>query len=63
MGKPKHKRCQVCGGVTSRYSHTQNAGAFNVRVWVRDAVRGEVTRVNGTQVFCAEHAPAETGGS
>lgn len=61
MSKPKHKRCQVCGGVTSRYSHTQNAGAFNVRVWVRDAVRGEVTRVNGTQVFCTEHAPAEDG--
>jgi len=59
MGKPKHKRCQVCNGVTSRYSHTQNAGAFNVRVWVRDATRGEVTRVNGTQVWCRAHAPAD----
>lgn len=59
MAKPRHKRCQICNAVTSRYSHTQNAGAFNVSVWVRDAVRGEVTRDNGSQVWCREHAPVQ----
>jgi hypothetical protein len=59
MSKPKHRRCQACGVVTSRYSHTQNAGAFSVSVWVRDAVNGEFLRVNGTQVYCAAHIPKD----
>jgi hypothetical protein len=60
MSKPKHRRCHVCNQVTSRYSHAQNAGAFTVRVWEQDPARGEVLRANGTQVFCTDHAPAQS---
>jgi hypothetical protein len=52
MSKPKHRRCQVCDRVTSRYSRTQNAGAFVVKIWVRDQLNGEVTRDNGRVVLC-----------
>ena len=56
MAKPKHRRCGICGCVTSRYSHTQDAGAFVVKVWTRDARNGEVTRDNGAAIRCAQHA-------
>jgi hypothetical protein len=55
MSKPKHRRCQVCACVTSRYVRTQNAGAFTVKVWARDSANGEVTRENGNVVLCAVH--------
>src|SRR5688500_12030616 len=58
MATPNHRRCQVCNEVTSRYSHTQSAGPFSVRVWKQDTNRGEVLHANGSQVFCTEHAPA-----
>jgi hypothetical protein len=58
MAKPKHRRCGApgCGVVTSRYSHTERAGAFVLKVWVRDPTHGEVTSVNGTVVRCKAHA-------
>jgi hypothetical protein len=55
MAKPKHKRCGICNCVTSRYSHTQDAGAFVVKIWVRDPKNGEATRENGNVIRCAEH--------
>jgi len=57
MGKPKHRRCQVCGGVTSRYLRTDRQGPFSIAVWVRDAQRGEVTPKWGGPSYCVEHAP------
>lgn len=59
MARPKHRRCDTCREVTARYSHTQNAGAFQVVFWNPDPVNGEVLRRNGTQVFCTAHAPEE----
>lgn len=56
MARPKHRRCMTCGVVTSRYAGTQNAGAFVVRRWITDAVNGEVSTVNGTDIRCTTHA-------
>ncbi len=56
MSRPKHRRCQVCKTVTSRYAGTQDAGAFVVRKWVADPTAGEVLTVNGSVVRCREHA-------
>lgn len=56
MARPKHRRCQVCNIVTSRYVGSQNAGAFLVRRWAVNPVAGEVLAVNGTVVHCAVHA-------
>lgn len=50
--KPKHRRCQVCDRVTSRYSHTENGGAFTIKIWVRDPLNGQVIRDNGNTVLC-----------
>lgn len=52
MTKPKHRRCQVCDRVTSRYVRTQKAGAFSVVIWAGDALNGEVIRDNGNTVLC-----------
>ena len=60
MAKPKHRRCDICQCVTSRYSHTQDAGAFLVKVWTRVPRNGEVIRENGTVVRCAEHADSNS---
>lgn len=56
MSRPKHRRCQVCHVVTSRYHHTENAGAFRIQKWVKDPQHGQVTRENGTIVRCLAHA-------
>lgn len=56
MGKPKHRRCQVCHVVTARYAGSQNAGAFVVRRWVTDPRNGEQLTRNGTVVRCTAHA-------
>lgn len=59
MGKPKHRRCQVCGVVTARYARTEQQGPFTFRVWVRDAVNGETVRDNGAHVYCTAHTPED----
>jgi len=53
---PKTRHCGICQAVTARYSHTQNAGAFVIKIWTRDPQHGEVTRLNGTVVRCLAHA-------
>ena len=58
MTKPKHRRCGTCNTVTARYVRTQNAGAFQVKIWAVDPQAGEVLAVNGSVVRCREHAGA-----
>lgn len=60
MAKPKHRRCQVCGCVTARYLRTQTQGPFVFKVWARDPVNGETSRVNGTRIYCTAHTPEES---
>jgi hypothetical protein len=61
MGKPRHRRCGVCGVVTARYSHTQDAGAIVLKYWIPDRRNGEVLSGNGAVVRCDAHArPAVT---
>jgi len=57
--KPSHKRCQVCDRVTSRYSHTERAGAVVLKVWIRDELNGEVRTDGGRTVLC--NTCADTG--
>jgi hypothetical protein len=54
--KPKHNRCGVCGVVTSRYSHSERAGAVTLKIWVRDKKNGEQVSKNGTVVRCRKHS-------
>lgn len=56
MSKPRHRRCPICNRVTHRYSHTENAGAFVIKVWVRDPI---AARGRGSRDFCVDHVPAE----
>lgn len=55
MGKPKHRRCEICGTVTSRYSHTERQGPFVIKVWVRTPAE-EVLTNGGFTAHCREHA-------
>lgn len=59
MSKPRHRRCETCRCVTSRYVRTQNAGAFSVQVWAVGPA-GEVSVGNGSRFYCAEHGQQAT---
>lgn len=59
MSRPKHRRCQVCNVVTSRYRRTVQQGPFTFVEWTPDARNGEVQDGVSGRFYCTEHAPAE----